>query len=118
MGVARLPEDVPWPRYARQVKRRLAQRRLVKERVGGNLSVPEHHHDRVRRVSAEMLDAIRAHGFRVVGDLADLEPAFAEGGTAPDDVTAEQLLERALDVLVPMVLTDGPQPEKQPGQQD
>lgn len=110
--VARLPEDVPWPTYARQVKRRLAQRRLVKERVGGNLSVPERHRDRVREVSAEMLDAIRAQGFRVVGDLADLEPAFPEGGTSPDDVTDEQLLERALDMLVPMVLTDGPQPQK------
>lgn len=114
--VARLPEDVPWPTYARQVKRRLAQRRLVKERVGGNLSVPEHYRDRTREVSAEMLDAIRAQGFRVVGDLADLEPTFPEGGTAPDDVTAEQLLERALDVLVPLVLTDGPQPEKKPDQ--
>ena len=95
--VARLPED-------------------VKERVGGNLSVPEHYRDRTREVSAEMLDAIRAQGFRVVGDLADLEPTFPEGGTAPDDVTAEQLLERALDVLVPLVLTDGPQPEKKPDQ--
>ncbi len=110
--VSRLPEDVPWPTYARQVKRRLAQRRLVKERVGGSLSVPEHHRDRTREVSAEMRDAIRAQGFRVVGDLADLEPAFLEGGTTPDDVTDEQLLERALDVLVPMVLTDGAQPEK------
>jgi len=113
--VARLPEDLPWPTYARQVKRRLAQRRLVKERVGGNLSVPEHYRDRTREVSAEMLDAIRAQGFRVVGDLADLEPTFPEGGTAPDDVSGEQLLERALDVLVPMVLTDGPQPDQKPG---
>ncbi len=112
--VARLPEDVPWPTYSRQIKRRLAQRRLVRERTGGNLSVPEAFRDRTREVSTEMLDAIRASGCRVVGDLADLAPAFPDGGTAPDDLTDAQLLERALDVLVPLVLTDGPQPTKQP----
>ncbi len=112
--VARLPEDLPWPTYSRQVKRRLAQRRLVKQRTGGSLTVPDGHHDDVRRVSVEMLGAIRAQGCQVVGDLADLEPHLPTGGTAPDDVSAEQLLERALDVLVPLVLHDGPQPAQEP----
>jgi hypothetical protein len=112
--VARLPQDLPWPTYARQVKRRLAQKRLVKEKAGGSLSVPPAHHDDVRRVSAEMLEAIRDQGCQVVGDLADLEPAFAPGGTSPDDVTEAQLLERALDVLVPLVLNDGPKPTREP----
>lgn len=112
--VARLPEDLPWPTFARQVKRRLAQRRLVKQKAGGSLSVPASYHDDVRRVSAEMLAAVTAHGCPVVGDLADLEPAFPPGGTSPDDVTDAQLLERALDVLVPLVLADGPQPAAEP----
>ncbi len=112
--VARLPEDVPWPTYSRQVKRRLAQRRLVKERAGGNLTVPERWRGRVASASEEMLDAVRDAGHPVVGDLADLAPAYAPGGTAPDDVTAEQLLERSLDVLVPLVLHDGPKAARRP----
>jgi hypothetical protein len=86
----------------------------VKEKAGGSLTVPAPHHDDVRRVSAEMLAAVRSQGCQVVGDLADLEPAFAPGGTTPDEVTVAQLLERALDVLVPMVLSDGPKPAREP----
>lgn len=112
--VTKLPEDLPWPTYSRQVKRRLAQRRLVKHKAGGSLSVPAARHDDVRRVSAEMLEAIRRQGCQVVGDLADLEPAFAPDGTSPDEVSDAQLLERALDVLVPLVLHDGAKPGKQP----
>jgi hypothetical protein len=113
--VARLPEDLPWPTYARQVKRRLAQRRLVKEKVAGTLSVPESYHEQTRRIAAEMLTALGESGVRVHGDLADLDPAFPEGGVSPDAVSDEQLLARALDVLVPLVLSDGGQSPPQKG---
>jgi hypothetical protein len=106
--VARLPQDVPWPTYARQVKRRLAQRRLVKEKAGGTLTVPVAHRARTEQVASEMVETMRTGGFSVLGDLADLRPAYRHDGTDPDEVSAEQLLDRALDVLVPMVLRDQP----------
>jgi hypothetical protein len=106
--VARLPEDLPWPTYSRQVKRRLAQRRLVKEKTGGTLTVPSALRPATEQVATEMVEALRAGGYTVLGDLDDLRPAFRDDGTDPDEVSPEQLLDRALDVLVPLVLGDQP----------
>lgn len=104
--VARLPEDVPWPTYAKQVKRRLAQRTLVKHKADGALTVPDAWRAATERISKEMLAAIAEGGFPVIGDLADLAPTYREDGTAPDDVSDAVLLERALELLAPMVLRD------------
>lgn len=112
--VERLPEDLPWPTFARQVKRRLAQRRLVRDRAGGVLTVPAQHRDATQQISGDVIDALRAGGYRWTGDLEDLRPQFADG-TSPDDVTPEQLLDRALELLVPLVLEDGPQPGPERG---
>jgi hypothetical protein len=50
-----------------------------------------------------------------VGDIADLDPAYSSSGTSPDDVPDAVLLERALEVMGPMVLRDGPQGEGKAG---
>lgn len=113
----RLPEDLPWEVQSQQVKRRLAQQTLVQERVGGSLGVPERWRDATREASAAIVAAVEEAGHPVVGDLADLEPSMPSSATDPDSVDPEVLLDRALDVLAPMVLRDrgGKGPGKAPG---
>ena len=106
--VASLPADVPWPVYTRQVKRRLAQRELVQRQAGGPITVPERYRPRIAEIQAEMLDAVRAAGYPVVGSLDDLTPAYRSDGVSPDEVTDAALFERALEVMAPMVLRDNP----------
>jgi hypothetical protein len=106
--VERLPEDVPWPTFARQVKRRLAQRRLVNHKAGGALGVPTAFREPTEEIAAAIVDGLRSGGFTVHGDLADLTPSFRHDATAPDEVTDAQLLDRALEVLAPLVLRDQP----------
>lgn len=106
--VARLPDDVPWPVFARQVKRRLAQRRLGDRRAGGTLGVPVAYREATLRVADQVVDGLRAAGYPVVGDLEDLRAGFSDG-TSPSDVTDAALLERALDLLAPLVLADRPE---------
>ncbi|MGB0099772.1 MAG: hypothetical protein WBP61_05770 [Nocardioides sp.] len=106
--VSALPPDVPWPVYTRQVKRRLAQRGLVKRQAGGPLTVPERYRAAIVDISGAMVQALRTEGFPVLGSLDDLEPAFRSDGVSPDEVDDAQLLERALEVLAPMVLRDRP----------
>jgi len=112
---ARLPEDLPWPRHSRQVKRRFAQNRLVEHHTGGSLTVPEAWRSRTEEIVAEMLGEIRDGGYRVVGDLDDLQPHYKDG-TDPDAVGDDQLLSLALDLLVPLVLADEPRGRRAPAQ--
>lgn len=105
----RLPEDLPWPRQSRQIKRRFAQNRLVKHHTGGSLTVPEAWRARTEEIAAEMVAEVRGGGHRVVGDLDDLKPHYKDG-TDPDAVGDDQLLSLALDLLVPLVLADEPRP--------
>jgi len=112
--VERLPEDVPWPTFARQVKRRLAQRQLVKHKAGGTLTVPSDYRAETERIAAEMVEGMRAGGFTVFGELDELRPSYREDGTSPDQVGDAELLERALEVMVPLVLRDGAVAAKTP----
>lgn len=111
--VERLPEDLPWPKHSRQVKRRFAQNRLVKHHTGGSLTVPDAYRDRTAEVVDAMLAEVRDGGYRVVGDLDDLRPHYRDG-TDPDAVGDDQLLSLALDLLVPLVLSDEPPGPRRP----
>ncbi|QZY30049.1 hypothetical protein [Nocardioides coralli] len=116
---ARLPEDLPWPTHSRLIKRRLAQKELVEHRTAGMLTVPADHRARTVEVADEMVTSLRQGGYRVVGDLADLTPAIREDGTVPADLTDSQLLDLALDVMVPLALREprrrrGRRPETAP----
>lgn len=102
----RLPEDLPWPRQSQQVKRRFAQQRLVKHHTAGKLTVPEGLRPATAQISAEMVEEIASGGFGVIGDLEDMRPSFRTDGTLPDEIGDDQLLSLALDLLVPMILSD------------
>jgi hypothetical protein len=106
--VRALPEDVPWPVYTRQVKRRLAQRELVQHQAAGPITVPERHRPRIAEIATEMVGVLRDAGYPVVGSLDDLTPAYRSDGVSPDAVDDTQLLARALELLAPMVLRDDP----------
>lgn len=112
--VGALPDDVPWPVYTRQIKRRLAQRELVQRQAGGPIVVPERYHAQIGQIADEMLADLRSEGYPVVGSLDDLTPAYRSEGVSPDEVDAAQLLERAVELLAPMALRD--QPDQGPAQ--
>ncbi|MEQ6902721.1 hypothetical protein [Nocardioides sp. YIM 152588] len=110
-----LPDDLPWPQHSRLVKRRFAQRRLVRFREGGMLGVPEDRQQPLREMSDAIVEDLRAHGYALHGDLADLEPSFRADGTLPDEVGDGQLLALALHVLVSMILEDPRTTRQRPG---
>ncbi|MGI8433387.1 MAG: hypothetical protein ACR2LE_01390 [Nocardioidaceae bacterium] len=99
-----LPEDLPWRRYARVVKRQLAEHKLA-QRESSRIVVPPQWHDAVRTRAAAMVDFIEGSGCRVVGDLADLNPALQSVAVSgPDDLSRDQLLDVAAEVLRDYVL--------------
>lgn len=102
----RLPEDLPWPTHSRLIKRRLAQRELVRHRTGGMLTIPVDHRPRTLEIADAMVGCLRDGGYRIVGDLADLTPTVREDGSVPGDVTDAQLLELSLALMVPLVLQE------------
>lgn len=105
-----LPEGLAWPQQSRMVKKRFAQKVLVAHHTGGSLTVPDRWQGATRDVAQAMIDEIRVGGFPAVGDLSDLEPSFRPGGTLPDEIETEQLLDLALELLVPMVLNGDARP--------
>lgn len=103
---ATLPEDLPWPAYARLVKQRFAQRELVGHAVAGRLTVPEEWRPDVEEAAGRVVAELREREYRVVGDLADLQPVFRQDGTLPRDVTEAELLELSLRLMGPLVLRE------------
>lgn len=110
----RLPEDLPWPTHARLIKRRLAQRELVRHRTGGMLTVPAEYRAQTQDIAFAMVESIRAGGYRVVGDLDELTPSFRDDGSVPADVSDSQLLDLALDVMVPLALRESKNRRRRP----
>jgi hypothetical protein len=109
-----LPEDLPWPQHSRKVKRRFAERELTQQQqAGGPLIVPADRRPRFDEISAAMVDAVRENGYPVIGDLAELTPTYRDNGMSADAVTDAQLLERTLQLMVPLVLRDD-DPDEQP----
>jgi hypothetical protein len=94
-----LPEELPWSRYSRVVKRQFAERMLA-PREGGRITVPPQWHQAVKDRASEMVDYLSASGCRVVGDLADLTPVLpAAAVSGPVDLTRDQLLKVAAEVI-------------------
>lgn len=95
-----LPENFPWPRYSRAVKRHFAERRLAVREPAGKITVPPQWHDAVLDRADAMTDYLRRSGCRVVGDLADLRPRLPVAEVyGPDDLTRDQLMQVAAEVI-------------------
>ncbi|MDT4921447.1 MAG: hypothetical protein QOI15_2349 [Pseudonocardiales bacterium] len=93
--------DLPWPAYAGVFKQRLAP--ALAERAGKPIEVPEDDFHWAVERGQKMADDLRAAGYAVVGDLADLVPASRPTGVHPDHVPAEASADAALAGMVSMV---------------
>lgn len=93
--------NVAWPEYEARYKNGVAKRGLSKRKgVEGSVTVPEEFHGWLAARGAQQVEAIRAAGVDVVGDLEDLAPQLLREGDQPEDVPAEQLLDAALHALL------------------
>jgi hypothetical protein len=94
-----LPPDLPWPRYTKVVKRQFAEVRLARHSTQ-RILVPPAWHDATRARAAEINGYLAASGVRIVGDLADLEPALPESDVSgPDDLSRDELMQAAAEVV-------------------
>lgn len=92
--------DLPWPDYEAFVKSRLAENHLLSLSHSGRLTVPDEYRDEVASHSERTIGYLEQSGCRIIGDLADLRPAFpAAGGLMPDDVEDNTLLELAMQLV-------------------
>ena len=90
------------------------QRRYLVRQVLGQrdhrrtIALPPRHAAWARTRSAELVDAIRAAGYHVVGDLADLHPKTAAATGDPNSITERELLDAALDALTGLLARPAP----------
>jgi hypothetical protein len=90
-----------------------AQRRYLVRRVLGEhadrrrIVLPDRHAGWVRDRSARIVAGVRAAGYHVVGDLADLEPELGTG-SEPNEVSDRELLDLAVDALAGMLARPAP----------
>jgi hypothetical protein len=90
-----------WPMYNDMFKHALAKRGLSKRRHReSRLRVPRDLEPWVRERTAEQIEAIKASGAAVVGDLDDLQPVFRADYVDAPDVDTAAILDAALDGLV------------------
>lgn len=84
--------------YAGFVRHRLVARRA--EVIDVPLVLPSEYYPWVRERSEQWLEALRAGGYPVIGDLDELLPAEPAPSLMPDDVDEGTLFETALRALV------------------
>lgn len=72
---------------------------LARDPAAIRLSVPESDRHWVDLEAARIIDAVRAAGYVVIGDLDDLRPVYPDGGRAPDAADAGELLDAAVLAL-------------------
>jgi hypothetical protein len=92
-------KELDWPRYEAAVKRRFAELTLTRVGTSPRIVVPAEHQQRMLESSAAMIDALRAQGVQVVGDLEELRPRLDPDAHSPE-VSDADLLELASRLLV------------------
>jgi hypothetical protein len=95
-----LGDRLSWPAYATTVKGWFAEELLVSRDSGPHASVAVEHRDWFTSRAAGMAEQLRQLGVDVVGDLADLEPAFGDPVDAPDPDVVVRAAADALAVLL------------------
>lgn len=97
-----LPDDLAWPTYERQVKRRFNQR--ARAASGSRLTVPERYRERVIARAAELRRDLATAGYDIVGDLDELVPAESSF-TTPTELSVDRVADAAVNLLA-SVLTE------------
>lgn len=94
---------------ANPAQRRYLVRQVLGRRPGRRpIALPPRHAAWARGRSAELADGIRAAGYHVIGDLADLHPSVADGTAEPNDISERELLDAALDALAGLLARPTP----------
>ncbi|RFU40127.1 hypothetical protein DZF91_18785 [Actinomadura logoneensis] len=97
---------VPWAVHDDFVKHRLAQGTLVRRPGATRIRLPERFLPWTVERAESMVAELRAAGYGVAGDLADLLPTVSgDGGSDPDQAPPEQVLDVALDSVAELLRT-------------
>ncbi len=95
--------SVPPRHYDDQVRKVLAETVLVSQQravpPSQRPTLPPEHHEWVAHRSRQLVDAVTAAGYDVVGDLDDLLPAEPADSLQPDRIGTDALFPVALDAL-------------------
>jgi hypothetical protein len=100
--------------YQHAFKHGLAKGVLAERtREESKLVLPPACHEWARRQAARQIEAVRASGVNVVGDLEELKPVLDSGtGQQPGDISDGVLLDISLGALVTMARQWGPTRDK------
>jgi len=85
------------------VGKRYLSTQILARQDGERIRIPERRREWTQRVSQSHIDFVRDQGFRVVGDLADLQPgeeSFAAVSTEPSEAEVSAVATKALAVVV------------------
>lgn len=93
--------DLPWPAYAEVYKQRLAP--ALAARGGPPIELPEDSFAWAVRQAGHMVDELRAAGYSVAGDLAELVPTVRPSGIDPDAAPSDAQAEAAVAGMVSLV---------------
>ena len=97
------------PMNANPAQRRYLVRQVLGHRTGRrSIALPPRHAAWARTRSAEVVEGIRAAGYHVVGDLADLLPAAPVPSGEPNGITERELLDAAIDALAGLLARPAP----------
>lgn len=99
---AALDDRLDWPQFAPTVKFWFAEQLLGQRRESERARVPDELRDWFDDASAAMVGEVRRRGYDVVGDLADLTPAYGKPD-ARDRPDPEAVADVAADALAEML---------------
>ena len=89
------------PQYSSFVRTRLVRRAASGEAAPAALILPPREYAWVEQRAHAWVDALKSHGYRVIGDLAELIPAAPdEMMLDPDSIADDELFETGLRILV------------------
>lgn len=89
--------------YMEELKHRIAKELLAgRSRDESRLALPEAYHEWAREEAARQIESVSRSGVHVVGELEDLRPVLSTPDRQPSDVTADEILDIALEVMVKM----------------
>ncbi len=97
---------LPWHRYERLIKRRLAEKVLAQRPDKVRIDVPPAWYPWAYDRSVEVVEGLRASGYDIVGSLEDLIPPSPDErpGDKNRELSSEDVLEAAVDTLADTLL--------------
>lgn len=102
---AALSDEVPGWYYMWNVKETLAHGALARRPKSGRLVLPPERSQWASSYSRDLVDGLRTSGYDIVGELDELTARTSDApGPRPEDVTAEQMLDAAVESVAALVL--------------